>query len=188
MSRPVYLVLALLALAVASGCAQMAPNYSPSVENIQKMRDSGAAKVRVGRFEAKLVTGQKDDAIQLRANTMQSPYGGKFSTYIQEAMKSELQAARLLDDKSSLEIGGVVMKNDVSVASFSQGTGEIEARVIVRNAGQVRFDKVKSANSVFESSFAGAIAIPAGAAAYPELVRKFLAALFGDPDFIAALK
>lgn len=182
------LALAGIAVVLASGCAQMAPNYNPSVENIQKMRDSGVARVRVGTFEPKLVEGQKNDAIGLRASDMLSPYGGKFTTYIEEALKSELKAARLLDDKSTIEIGGVVTRNDVSIASLSEGNGEIEARVVVKKAGQVRYDKVKLTRTTFESSFAGAVAIPAGRAAYPELVRKFLAGLYGDPEFIAALK
>lgn len=180
--------IAAFAVVVASGCAQMAPNYSPSVEGIQKMRDSGASKVRVGTFEAKLVAGHKNDAIGLRASTMESPYGGKFTSYLEEALKSELQAAKLLDDKSTIEIGGVMTKNDVDISGFSQGSAEIEARVTVKKSGQVRFDKVKYTRTTFESSFAGAIAIPAGRNAYPELVRTFLAGLYGDPDFIAALK
>jgi hypothetical protein len=71
---------------------------------------------------------------------------------------------------------------------MSEGTGEIEATVTVKRDSQVRYEKVKSAKITFESSFAGAVAIPAGRRAYPELVQKFLAALYADPDFIAALK
>lgn len=176
------------ALAVASGCAQMAPHYNPSVENIQKLRDSGAGKARVATLEPKLVDGQKNESIQLRAASMESPYGGRFSTYLEEALKSELVAARLLDDKSGIEIGGVVTKNDVSVGNLSEGYGEIEARVIVKHGGQVRYDKVKYTRTTFESGFLGAVAIPNGVAAYPNLVQKFFAGLYADPDFIAALK
>ncbi len=182
------LALAGLALLLASGCAQMAPNYNPAVENIQKLRDSGAGRVRVGVLEPRLVAGQANDAITLRASSMTSPYGGKFTTYLEESLKSELQAAKLLDDKSSVEIGGTVTKNDVSIGNLSEGYGEIECRVVVKRGGAVRFDKVKYTRYTFESGFAGAIAIPNGVRAYPELVAKFLGSLYADPDFINALR
>ena len=179
-----------LALIAAGGCTTMAmaPSYNPSVENIQKLRDSGAAPARVGTFEAKLVSGQRDDYIQLRASSMESPYGARFTAYIEKALEADLAAAQLLDEKSNGVIAGVVTRNDVSVGSFTEGTGEIEATVTVKRDGQVRYEKVKSAKITFESSFAGAVAIPAGRRAYPELVQKFLATLYADPDFIAALK
>lgn len=176
------------ALAVASGCAQMAPHYNPSVENIQKLRDSGAGTAKVATLEPKLVAGQKNDSIQLRASSMESPYGGTFTGYLEAALKAELAAARLLDDRSDVEIGGLVTKNDVSVANLSEGYGEIEVRVIVKRGSQVRYDKVKYTRTTFESGFLGAIAIPNGRAAYPDLVQKFFAGLYADADFIAALK
>jgi hypothetical protein len=176
-----------LALIAAGGCTTMAPSYNPSVDNIQKLRDSGAAPARVGTFEPKLVSGQRDDYIQLRTSNMESPYG-RFTAYIEKALAADLAAVQLLDEKSNVVIGGVVTRNDVSVGSMSEGTGEIEATVTVKRDSQVRYEKVKSAKITFESSFAGAVAIPAGRRAYPELVQKFLAALYADPDFIAALK
>jgi hypothetical protein len=179
-----------LVLVAASGCVTtaLAPSYNPSIENVQKLRDSGAHPARVGSFEPKLVTGQTDNSISLRGSGMTSPYGGKFSTYIEEALKADLAAAQLLDEKSSVQISGVVTKNDVSVGNISEGTGEIEARVTVKRDNQVRYDKVKNAKIKFESSFAGAVAIPAGRKAYLDLVQKFLAGLYADADFIAALK
>jgi hypothetical protein len=177
-----------LVLIAAGGCTALAPNYNSSVENMQKLRDSGAAPARVGTFEPKLVSGQSNDYISLRASSMVSPYSGKFTTYIEEALKADLAAAKLLDEKSNVVVGGTVTKNDVSIASFSEGTGEIEAKVTVTRNGQVRYDKVKSATITFESSFVGGIAIPNGRNAYPRLVQNFVAALFADPDFIAALK
>lgn len=182
------MALAALALGILSGCAQMAPNYNTSVENVQVLRDSGAGKVRVTPFEVKLVSGQVDESIQLRGASMESPYGGKFSTYLTEALKSELTAARLLDDKASLEIGGVITKNDVSVGNMVEGYGEIEARVTVKRDGAVRYDKVKYSKITFETGFAGFVAIPAGVRAYPTLVQKFFGDLYADPEFIRALK
>lgn len=176
-----------VALILLSGCAQVAPHYAPSIENVQMLRDSGAGAARVGKFEADSRTGN-NDSISLRGSPMSSPVGGKFTAYIEEAIRTELSAARLLDDKAAVEISGLVIKNDVDVAGINEGSAEIEARVVVKRASEVRFDKVKHAKINFESSFAGAVAIPRGVQSYPEVVQKFLSILYSDRDFISALK
>jgi hypothetical protein len=170
-----------------SGCALTAPNYSASVENAQTLRDSGANKARVGKIQADPKTGN-NEAISLRGSTMSSPVGGKFTEYLEDAIRSELNAARLFDEKSVVEIAGVLTQNDISVGSISEGTGIMEARIVVKRDGQVRFDKPKSVTITFESSFAGAVAIPRGVQAYPMLVQKFLAAVYADKEFIEALR
>lgn len=180
-------LLALLVFTALSGCALTAPNYSVSVENAQTLRDSGANKTRVGKFQADPKTGN-NEAISLRGSTMASPVGGKFTEYLEDAIKSDLNAARIFDEKSAIEISGVLIQNDVSVGSISEGTGIMEARVIVKRDNQTRFDKVKSANITFESSFAGAVAIPKGVQSYPGLVQKFLSVVYSDKEFIEALK
>lgn len=177
----------LLCCGVSAGCAQVAPPYAVSVDNVQRLRDSGAGKARVGRFESApgLAT---NEAISLRGAPLTSPVGGTFTAYLEEALRTELRAARLFDDAASVEIGGVLMKNLVDISGISQGEAEIEARVIVRRAGSTRFDKVKRARVTFESSFAGAIAVPKGVQAYGDVAQSFLGAVYADADFLAALK
>jgi hypothetical protein len=177
----------LLFVLLLSGCALTAPNYSASVENAQILRDSGVGKARVGKFQADPKTGN-NESISLRGSSMTSPVGGKFTDYLEDAIRSELSAARIFDDKSDVEISGVIAQNDVSVGSISEGTGIFEARVVVKRDSQVRFDKTKSVTIKFESSFAGAVAIPKGVESYPTLVQKFLSQLYADKDFIGALK
>lgn len=170
-----------------SACSVVAPNYSPAVESVQLLRDSGAKPAKVGKFEADPKTGN-NEGISLRGASMISPVGGKYSAYVEEAMRSDLRAARLLDEKSALEITGMLIQNDVSVGSISEGVAMMEGRIVVKRDGQVRYDQTKSVRFVFESSFAGAIAVPKGVQAYPELVQKFLAAVYSDKEFINALK
>lgn len=187
MGRPA-LVVPAISLILLAGCAtQQAPPYAPSVENAHALRDSGAGVAKVGKFRADPKTGN-NDYISLRGLPLTSPVGGKYTDYIEEALRSELRAARLLDDKAAVEITGFLMKNDVDISGAKEGWAEIEARVIVRRGGQVRFNKVKYAKTTFESSFAGAVAMPRGAQSYPEVVRKFMSVLFSDQDFISALK
>lgn len=180
-------LLAMLVLTVLSGCALTAPSYSPFVENAQMLRDSGANKMRVGKFQADPKTGN-NETISLRGASMASPVGGKFTDYLEEAIKSELNAARLFDEKSEVELSGVLIQNDISVGSISEGTGIMEARIVVKRDNQIRFDKTKLVTITFESSFMGAVAIPRGVQEYPNLVQKFLSALYADKEFIAALK
>lgn len=178
---------ALSVLTVLSGCALTAPNYSASVENAQAIRDSGANKARVAKFQADSRAGN-NEGISLRGSTMTSPVGGKFTDYLEDAIKSELNAARIFDEKSLFEIGGVLIQNDISVGGINEGTGIMEARIIIKRDNQIRFDKTKLVTITFESSFAGAIAIPRGVQAYPNLVQKFLSALYADKEFIEALR
>jgi len=178
---------ALAALLLLSGCAsQFAPPYSPSIENVQMLRDAGTGKVRVGSFRADPKTGN-DESISLRGLSLQSPVGGKFSSYVAEALKSELAAARLIDDKAAVEIGGMLIRNNVDVSGISVGTGILQARVVVRRGGRVSYNKVVQADMTFESAFAGGVAVPKAIQAYPDLVQKFLAKLYGDRDFISSL-
>jgi len=177
----------LAATVLVCGCAQTASQYAPSIENVQRLRDSGAGRTQIGRFEAESREA-KVNAITLRGSPLVSPYGEKYTSYLEEALRTEFRAAQLLDDKATLEIGGVLLKNDVNVAGFTEGYAEMEARVVVKRDGQARYDRVKYTKIVFESSFAGAIAIPRGVQAYPELVAKFLSDLYADKEFIAALR
>lgn len=176
----------LLVLAV-SACSVVAPNYSPAVENVQMLRDSGAKPAKVGSFKADPKAGN-DEEISLRGSSMTSPVGGKYSAYVEDAMRSDLRAARLLDEKSALEITGILIQNDVDVSGISEGMAIMEGRVLVKRGDEVRYDRTKSVKIVFESSFAGAIAIPKGIQAYPELVQKFLSAVYSDKEFINSLK
>ncbi|HEU4647270.1 MAG TPA: hypothetical protein VFS80_17080 [Burkholderiales bacterium] len=178
---------ALAALLLLSGCAsQFAPPYSPSIENVQMLRDAGTGKVRVGTFRADPKTGN-DESISLRGLSLQSPVGGKFSAYVAQALASELAAARLIDDKAVVEISGVLIQNNVDVSGINVGTAHLQSRVVVRRAGRVTYNKAVRADMTFESSFAGGVAVPKAIQAYPILVQKFLAKLYGDRDFISSL-
>lgn len=175
-------------MAFISGCAQMAPRYSPSVVNVQNLRDSGAGKCAIGTIRADPKVGDKVNAITLRTHPLVSPYNEKFTDYLENALRTDFTLAGLLDPNSTVLIEGLMLSNDIDVSGASEGTGEMAVRVIVTRAGQVRYDKVKTSKITFEISFLGALSIPRGVQAYPELVQKFLADLYADYEFIDALK
>lgn len=179
-------LVALLGL-LGSGCTIMAPQYSASIENVQKLKDGGNYTAKVGEFTSMNAAG-KDQHISLRGSSLVSPYQGSYASYLAESIKLELIMAGKMTPGANVEISGVLLKNNMNITGFSQGLGDIEARFVVKQNGQVRYDKIKSVHNEWESSFAGSIAIPRAVQEYPRLVQALLNALYADNDFLQALK
>jgi len=187
LSRAASLAAALVLSAFAVGCAGPAPNYAPSIDNVESLKRSGSEDVNVGAFTvAADLPGGK--AISLRANSMVSPVGGNFGDYIASALRQELELAKLYNAKSGLEVSGALLRNNIDAGGISTSTGQIEARFLVKREGQVRFDKVKRIEHQWESSFVGAVAIPLAVNNYPVMVQKLLGTLFTDPDFVQSMR
>jgi hypothetical protein len=165
----------------------VAPRYSPSLENVQKLKASDVQTAKVGTFSS---TPGKANAksISLRGSSLSSPYDGSYARYLSEALKEELSLAGKLTPDAQIEVTGALQKNDINAAGFSTATGDIEARFIVTRSGTVRYDQIKSIHDEWDSSFMGSIAIPRAQARYPVMVQKLLAALYADPAFLQALK
>jgi hypothetical protein len=179
---------ALLALSLfAVGCASPAPNYVPSIDNVELLKKSGGEAAKVGLISVKPDTpGGK--AISLRASTMVSAQGTNFGDYIAAALRQELELAKMYDVQSGPEITGELLRNNIDSGGFSTNDGQIEARFVVKRDAQVRFDKIKRIDQQWESSFAGAVAIPLARNNYPLMVQKLFNALISDADFIRALR
>lgn len=169
-------------------CSLVAPKYNASFDSAQKLRDVGAEKAKVGKFTADPKSKDKVNRLSIRGSSYASPYDNSFVAYLEEAMRQELDDARLLDPGASTQIDGVLIRNELDGSGFSVGTADIEAQFIVTREGKVRYDKVHKAHHEWESSFIGATAIPAAAQNYPTVVQKLLANLVADPEFISALK
>ena len=187
MHRIAQILLALAVSVVVSGCSHMAPQYSPSIENVQRLKDADNNNAKVGEFTSSSDPGNYNP-IMLRGSKMLSPYKNSYAAYVAEAIKQELALAKKLSPNSDTEITGTLLKNDVGSTDMSVGFAEIHARFVVKRSGQVRYDQVKTVRHEFPSSFAGAIAIPRAIQEYPFAVQNLLAKLYQDPAFIAALK
>jgi hypothetical protein len=170
------------------GCAGPAPNYAPSIDNVETLKKiPGASAVKTGVIN--VAPGLPGGAsLQLRANTMTSPVGKNYGDYIAAALRQELELAKLYNPQSGVEISGTLLKNNIDAGGLSTNAGQIEARFVVTANGQVRFDKVKRIERKWESSFAGAVAIPLAANNYPVMVQSLVAALVTDPDFVKAIR
>ena len=132
--RKAGLACALLASLLLVGCAGPAPNYAPSIDNVEVLKKSGSSSGRVGQITVApdLPSGK---AVPLRANTMISPVGSNFGDYIAAALRQELEMAKLYDARSDTEISGALLRNHVDAGGLSVNEGQLEARFIVRRGG-----------------------------------------------------
>ena len=179
-------LISILAL-VAIGCSSIAPKYNTDFNNIAPLRREKVSAARVGSIAKDPAATADVDALTIRGGRYVSP-NGSYTAYLEEALKQELDDARLFDPQSQIEVSAILLRNSLNAAGPATGAAEIEARFFVRNAGVVKYDKVKAAKHTWPSSFVGAVAVPKAQQNYPIVVQKLLGLLFGDPEFISALK
>jgi len=181
-------LLVILSLAtLTSGCALVAPRYSSSLENVQKLKDSNMQPAKVGNFTS---TPDKGNAnpISIRGSSLNSPYDGSYAKYLGQALEQELSLAGKLSADAQMEFSGALQKNDISVPPVGSASGDLAARFVITRGGQTRYDQVKSIHDEWDSSFVGAVAIPRAQERYPIMVQKLLSELFTDPAFLQAVK
>ncbi len=181
-------LLAILAVAgLLVGCASPAPNYSPSISNVELIKSVSPSKINVGKGDITPgMTGA--EAISLRADQMTSPVGKNFGDYLASALKQELDLAGVYSAQSAVEVSTVLITNNINAGGLSVNDAQIDARFIVKRAGISVYDQRKIADMKWESAFAGAVAIPLARNNYPTLVQKLLNQLFTDPAFIRSVK
>jgi len=179
----------LVGAALLTGCAQLKLGPpTASVDNIQRAKATGMTPVAVGNFV--LAPGKPaalDTALDVRSNTVSSPVQGSFAQYLKENLSVDLRAAGLLDPASKTVISGLLTESILDVP-MSQSKGALGARFSVTRDGRSVYDKELKAASSWESSFVGAVAIPAAMNNYTALYRELVAKLLDDPAFRAAVK
>lgn len=185
MIRTLFLLAAVSVL--GTGCSLMAPQYTGSIDNVQKLKSSDVQAMKVGTF-ASIPGKENANPISLRGSSMSSPYEASYAKYLAEALKIELSLANKHAATSDYELSGELVKNDLDASGMSIGTGDIQARFMVKKGPEVRYDQVKTVHHEWESSFVGATAIPRATQEYSNLVQKLLAALYADPLFQQSTK
>ena len=183
--RPRLLLARPLVAALAAGGHTPAPASPAGVDNLSVLRADPATPMAVADFDAdpKLDDGRLRG---LRGSSMTGASDGLFSTYLQQAFEAELRQAGRLDPDADLQLHGTLVHNKLDASSGSYGRASVGARFVLRRKGEVVFDKVVKADDQWESSFIGAIAIPAGMQGYVATVQKLVGTVFADPDFVAA--
>lgn len=162
-----------------TGCAAVAPSYQPANDNVRALQAMPGGKVSLGQFTAK-----SDDLnhITIRGGAYTSPQNDSFAEYLKAALRKELESSGRLDSKASVVITGELLKNSLD-AAIGTGTAVISARIVVTRGTEKIFDKIFVGESQWESSFMGAVAIPAARRNYADTMKKLLGKLFSDVDF-----
>lgn len=168
---------------ILQGCGVSMPRYEPNFDNVQALK-SQAPLAKLSSPEVVADSGQ--DSLSVRANPIRSPEGS-VSKHVQNALESELRLAGLLDPASSRRLGVRLRRSELN-APIGTGNGVISADFDLRDGDRSLYRSNKTVSDAWNSSFVGAIAIPAAANAFNPLVRKLLAELYRDPAFIKAMK
>ena len=178
-----------IAASLMTGCAQVKMSEpTPGIENIQKIKSATTTPIGVEQFTAATSLGKDGDkSISVRSNNVSSPYDSSFAKYLQETLTADIRAAGLLDPKSNVQIKGQLTESKVD-PSMGTGTASVSARFQVQKTGVQVFDKELHAKSSWDSSFVGAIAIPAAINGYTALYQKLVGQLLDDSDFRNAIK
>ena len=113
---------------------------------------------------------------------------GTFATYLQNAVISDLKEIGAYDANSGIKLSFTILKNDIDVSGVSVGTGTLNVQLVIEKSSNIVLDKNYEVGTKFESSFAGMVAIPKGQNEYPNLVKKLLATIYADKQFVAAVK
>ncbi len=179
----------LLSLALfLGGCASVkldATGASPGT--VEKLRAANLTPAQAGTF--KLAAGKPaamdTDLSGLRGNSL-APAKGSFAQLLKDSLIVELSAAGLYDTSSPHVIEGQLTDSMVD-AAIGTGKGRLAARFTVNRAGALSFDKELAVDASWESSFVGAVAIPAAMNQYGALYKALIAKLVDDPDFRRAL-
>lgn len=173
-------------LALAACVHAPAPAYQPGVANLQALRVN-ATPIGVDDFVAD--DGVNDNRLGVRADSM---IGGgvdrTFSSYLQHALEVELHTAGRLDPAADLRLSGALTTNRLDANGLSVGHASVSARFVLTRDNRVIYDKVHNADHEWESSFIGALAIPAAMQGYVATVQKLNGQLFSDPAFIEATR
>lgn len=157
--------------------------YEPNFQNVQQLKQNAPLQpVR----EAQVNADAGQDSLTVRMNPISSP-AGSVPLHIQAAINDELRHAGLLDPRADRQLQVQLVKSQLD-SGVANGHGELAARFTLRKAGQVVYETTKDVQRNWDSSFIGAIAIPAAANNYNPMVQALLKSLYSDPQFVQALK
>ena len=127
----------------------------------------------------------KINTLSLRRAKLLSP-SGTFAQYLEDALMRDLGEISAYDPKAQTRIAARILVNELDLGVIN-GTGRMDVEVVVTRASAQRLRKTYRGELAFDSSYANIVAVPAGQAAYPRLVRALLRQVYADPQFIAAI-
>ncbi|MET3393028.1 2-hydroxychromene-2-carboxylate isomerase [Variovorax sp. 1140] len=176
---------ALAAAVLATGCAPLlAPPYAADYETLDKLEATRPGMVALAKAQPS-DANDKVNTVRLRSARLLSP-SGSFAQYLQDAMMRDLGEISVYDPKAPTRIAARVLVNEIDLGVIN-GAGRMEVEITVTRDATQRLRKTYRAETAFDSSYASIVAVPAGQAAYPRLVRALLRQVYADPQFVAAI-
>jgi hypothetical protein len=176
---------AMAAALLSAGCAQLAaPPYAADYEALDRLEATRPGMVAVAKVQP-TDPNDKINSLSLRRAKLLSP-SGTFAQYLEDALMRDLGEISAYDPKAPTRIAVRILVNELDLGVIN-GTGRIDAEVVVTRANAQRLRKTYRGEIAFDSSYANIVAVPAGQAAYPRLVRALLRQVYADPQFIAAI-
>lgn len=170
----------LLALGLAACAHTPAPAYQPAVANTESLQ-SARTGIRVGLFDA--APGAENERLRARAVSLTGGSDGLYTTYLRDAVSTELETAGRLDPSSTTVIEGTLVRNELNAGGASSADAVIAARFLVKRGDVAVYNETLTAEHEWDSSFIGMIAVPAALQNYVATVQKLLGKLFSDPSF-----
>jgi len=175
----------LAAAVLATGCAPLlAPPYAADYETLDKLEAARPGMVALAKAQP-TDADDKVNTVRLRSARLLSP-SGSFAQYLQDAMMRDLSEISAYDPKAPTRIAARVLANEIDLGVIN-GAGRMEVEITVTRDTAQRLRKTYRAETAFDSSYASIVAVPAGQAAYPRLVRALLRQVYADPQFVAAI-
>lgn len=179
-------ILIVLLTFITAGCASFkAPAYSPDYTVLDSLKNKQLISVSVAPVEPQEPEA-KVNTISLRAASL-SAEQGTFSAYLEQSMIQDLTSMGIYQPDSNVRIKATIVENDLDISSFSKGYGKMVVDLEIHKSTVLAFTRQYIGETEFESSFAGAVAIPKAQSEYPYLVRQLLKQVYSDPDFIREL-
>ena len=173
------------AAVLLAGCAQLAaPPYAADYEALDRLEATRPGMVAVAKVQP-TDPNDKINALSLRRATLLSP-SGTFAQYLEDALMRDLGEISAYDAKAPTRIAARIQVHELDLGVIN-GTGRMDVEVVVTRASAQRLRKTYRGEIAFDSSYANIVAVPAGQAAYPRLVRALLRQVYADPQFIAAI-
>jgi hypothetical protein len=112
-----------------SGCGIKTSEYAVSADNVEALRAIEGVKLSVDRFTTQ---GEEEYHVMCRAaETVTTPGGESFASYISNALKSELKMSGIYDKQSDIELSGEVVD---MYASSMLGNAYWEFKVKVKSS------------------------------------------------------
>lgn len=180
------ILFSLMAVFLLAGCSIKGIEFTPSFNSVNELKD---ADLKVLDVQKNNLSVEKKQAVSMGrgSNKMISPYGESFQEYLEFALKEELQQASIYNKNSDIKIKTELLTNKLNTG-IDVGTADLSANFKILISNNEVFSKVYKVHHEWESSFAGAIAIPATIQNYPIAMQKLIDKFLLDKNVINIIK